>query len=78
MTQIILDPSVASKLHALNYPVELCDPSGQVLGRFVPIIDLSKWEPLGPDITEQELELRAKSHEKRCTSAEVISHLEKL
>jgi hypothetical protein len=77
MTQIILDPSVASKLHALNHPVELCDPSGQVLGRFIPVIGLSEWEPMGPEITEQELEQRANSNEKRYTTAEVISHLEK-
>jgi hypothetical protein len=78
MTQIILDTSVASKLNALNQPVELCDPSGQVLGRFIPLINLSEWDPISPDITEEELERRAKSNEKRYTTAEVLSHLEKL
>jgi hypothetical protein len=78
MTQIILDPIVAGKLNALGHPVELCDPSGQVLGRFIPLIDLSVWEPISPDITEEELERRAKSNEKRYTTAEVLAHLEKL
>jgi hypothetical protein len=75
MTQIILDTSVASKLTALNHPVELCHPSGQVLGRFIPVINLSEWEPISPDITEEELERRAKSNEKRYTTTEVLSHL---
>ena len=46
MTQIILDVSVSSQLNALGQPAELCDPSGRVLGGFVPLIDLSVWEPV--------------------------------
>jgi len=78
MTQIILDASVSSQLHSLTHAVELCDPAGQVLGRFVPLIDLSEWEPLSPDVSEEELERRAKSNEKRYTTAEVLAQLEKL
>lgn len=36
MTQILLDPSSVSKLSNVTQPVELCDSSGRVLGRFVP------------------------------------------
>jgi hypothetical protein len=78
MTQIILDASVSSKLSDQTQPVELCDPSGRVLGRFVPLIDMTDWEPLSPDISEEELEQRARSNEKRSTTAEVLAHLEKL
>jgi len=78
MTQIILDASVSVQLHNLNQPVELCDPSGRVLGRFVPLIDLSEWEPISPDISEEELNRRAKSNQKRYSTAEVLAHLEKL
>ena len=77
MTQIIVDASLSSRLLSLTQPVELCDHSGQVLGRFVPLIDLSEWEPLSPDISEEELDRRAKSKEKRYTTAEVLAHLEK-
>jgi len=76
MTQITLDASMSSKLNHLTHSVELCDPSGRVLGRFVPLIDESEWEPLSPDISEEELERRAKSTEKRFTTAEVLAHLE--
>ncbi len=77
MTQIKLDANVSNQLHNLSQAVELCDPSGQVLGRFVPLIDLSEWEPLSPDVSEEELDRRARSNEKRYTTAEVLSHLEK-
>jgi hypothetical protein len=78
VTQIIVDAALSTQLHSVTRPVELCDVSGQVLGRFVPLINLSEWEPLSPDISEEELDRRAKSKEKRYTTAEVLAHLEKL
>jgi hypothetical protein len=78
MTQIIVDATVSSKLEDLSHPVELCNPSGRVLGRFIPLINMSEWEPISSDISEEELEGRASSMEKRYTTAEVISQLEKL
>jgi hypothetical protein len=78
MTQIILDAALASKLHALSEVVELCDPSGQVLGRFLPETDLSGWEPVSADVSEEELDRRERAGEKRYTTAEVLSRLEKL
>lgn len=78
MTQITLDPNLANKLHNLSQVVELCDPSGRVLGKFVPIIDLSEWEPVSPEISEEELDRRARSSEKRYSTAEVLAHLERL
>jgi hypothetical protein len=78
MTQIILDANLSSRLDSLNEAAELCDPSGRVLGRFVPLIDLSEWEPLSPDVSEEELDRRAKSQERRSTTAEVLARLEKM
>jgi len=77
MTQIIVDASLSNQLLALSQPAELCDNSGQVLGRFVPLINLAEWEPLSPDVSEEELDRRAKSKEKRYTTAEVLARLEK-
>jgi len=59
-------------------PAELCDSSGKVLGRFVPLVDRSNWKTIPPGISEEELERRSKSTGKRYTTAEVIAHLEKL
>lgn len=78
MTRIILDSSVSEQLSKLGQPAELCDATGKVLGRFVPLIDLSEWEPVSPDISDEELERRAKSTEKRYSTAEVLKHLEQL
>ena len=78
MTRVAVDAALASKLHDLGSVVELCDPSGRVLGRFIPAVDLSEWEALSPEISEEELNRREQSNEKRYTTAEVLAHLEKL
>jgi hypothetical protein len=77
MTQIILEAGDSDKLGKVTQTVELCDPSGRVLRRFVPLIDLSEWVPLSPDISEEELDRRAKSAEKRYSTAAVLAQLEK-
>lgn len=78
MPQIILDANLSGRLHQLGQAVELCDPAGKVIGRFVPIVDLSRWEPVTPDVSQEELDRRACSNEKRYSTAEVLAHLEKL
>lgn len=78
MSQFILDANTLSQLRTLTQPVELCEPSGRVLGKFVPKIDLSEWEIIGPELTEEELREREKPGRKRYTTAEVIAHLESL
>jgi len=77
MTQIILDANISSKLINLNRSIELCDPSGRVLGRFVPLVDVSEWEPVSPAASEEELDRREQAGEKRYTTAEVLARLEK-
>jgi hypothetical protein len=42
MIRITLDASSAGKLHGLTQVVELCDPSGRVLGQFIPAVDPSE------------------------------------
>jgi hypothetical protein len=77
MIQITLDASVSDQLHNLTQPVELCDPSGRVLGEFVPRIDTSEWEPISPDISEEELGRRERSEEWYSTE-EVLAYLKRL
>jgi hypothetical protein len=78
MTRITVDENLSTQLNGLPQPVAVCDPSGRVLGRFVPLIDLSEWEPVSPDISDEELARLTKSDAKRYTTAEVLSYLEKL
>lgn len=77
MTQITLDAGLSSKLDSLGSAAELCDPSGKVLGRFVPLIDLSQWEPVTPEASEEELDRREQSDD-WYTSEEVFAHLKNL
>src|SRR5947209_4736535 len=53
-------------------------PIGRTLGCFVPLIDMSQWEPVTPEVSEEELDCREKSKEKCHTTAEVLAYLEKL
>lgn len=64
-------------------PLELCDESGRVLGRFVPkddmsdVVDMSDWEPVTPDVSEEELDRREQSTE-WYTTEQVLDHLRNL
>ncbi len=78
MTQIMLEASLAVKLDTINQIVELCDPSGRVLGRFVPSPDPALYEGLESPISPEELLRRKRSKGKTYSTAEVLAHLEKL
>jgi hypothetical protein len=76
MTQVIIDDAIRAKLHDLSEPLVLCDQRGQVFGHFVPAVDLSHWEPISPAVSEEELDRRARSNERRYSTAEVMAHLQ--
>jgi hypothetical protein len=78
MTRIVLDASLRQKLQDLREPLELCNESGQVLARLIPILDRSRYGPLEPQVSEEELLRRSQSDEKTYTTAEVLAFLEKL
>lgn len=78
MPEITLDATTAAKLQDFGTVVKLCDPSGKVLGKFVPAFDPSEWEFVGPDISEEELKRRENSKGKRYTTKEVLEHLKNL
>jgi hypothetical protein len=68
-----------ARLEGVSEIVEPCDESGRLLGEFVPKrLDLSRWEPVTPEISDEELQRRLNSDEKRYTTTEVIKHLESL
>lgn len=78
MSEIILDETIAKKLREADYPVELRDASGKLLGKFVPHFDPSEWEIVGGEPTEEELERLSRSTEKRYSAAEVMARLRRL
>ncbi len=76
MTQIVLDATLRSKLHGLSQPLELCDESGLVLARVIPVPDPSQYEPIEPELSSVELERRRQEPE--YSTAEVLAYLEQL
>ena len=83
MDRITLDASAVNQLDGLTQMVDLCDPSGRLLGQFIPIDDVgevfdpSKWEELTPDVSEEELDLREKSTD-WLTTEEMLAYLKNL
>lgn len=77
MSPIFVDAALSSELGQQFHPVELCDPSGRVLGQFIPKVDLSRYEPLEPQVSEEELDRREQSTEWYSTE-EVLAYLKNL
>ena len=78
MPRVTLDPALVAKLKNSLELVELCDESGKIIGRFHPVYDKAFYDQLQPEISNEELEKRFASNERRYTTAEVLAHLEKL
>ena len=76
MTNIFLDANLHSKLLNLNQPLEICDETGRVLGRFTPVADLPNSNGIQPQLTEDQLLQRAQ--EPGYSTAEVLAYLGKL
>ena len=76
MNQIVLDATLRSKLQGLSQPLELCDESGLVLARVIPVPDPSQYEPIEPELSSDELERRRQEPE--YSTAEVLDYLDKL
>jgi hypothetical protein len=77
MIRVTVDETLRSKLHNLTEPLELCDESGQVVGRYFPEFDLSEYDLSEPPISEEELRQIEQSND-WVTSEDVLEHLRKL
>ena len=77
MERVTVTADLAARLGLLGDSAELCNEAGTTLGRFAPAVDLSKWVPLSPGISEEELEHRANSDEEGSPLAEVLARIEK-
>jgi hypothetical protein len=73
MIKITVDTDLRNKLYNFTQPLEFCDEAGHVLARMTPAVDLSEWEPVTPDISEDELARREQNKEKRYTTTEVLA-----
>jgi hypothetical protein len=78
MIRINVDAEIRAKLQNPRENIEICDDDGQVLATFrrsTPLTDPENWEPLTPEVTEEELERLRNSDEPRYTTQEVLDYL---
>jgi hypothetical protein len=75
MNTITIDSIISSKLSAAAGVVELRDPAGKILGRFIPHWDMADWESIRPELSEEELRRRTLETESYST-AEMLAYLE--
>jgi len=78
MTRLRIDADLPAKLLQLSEAADLCDEAGAVVGRFNPVFDPSRWEIIGPELSDEELERRANSRGPWYTTEEVLVHLRKV
>ncbi|MSQ96625.1 MAG: hypothetical protein EXR98_19025 [Gemmataceae bacterium] len=72
MTQILLDANLARQLKSSANPLELCDPSGAVVGVFTPVIKAKIATPF----TEEEIQ-KSKQKKGGRPLADILLDLEK-
>jgi hypothetical protein len=77
MTKITVDEELRQKLLDFREAVDLYDESGRLLAHVLPAVDLADYGPLEPQVSDEELDRRAKS-DKWCTTEEVLQHLRNL
>lgn len=78
MTRVSADADLKRRLLDFSRELEICDETGQLLARVKPAVDVSGIEPLIPPASEEELDRRSKSSEKRFTTQEMLDYLGKL
>ncbi|MCH8044635.1 MAG: hypothetical protein IID44_13055 [Planctomycetes bacterium] len=77
MTKVILDDSLLAQLHSGNEPLELCAPTGETVGHFLPqeVYQRLIYDWANAQITDEELQRRLEQPGGRAL-AEIWSRLE--
>ena len=80
MTRVTVDAQLQNLLLNFTKPLELCDASGSILGKFIPAmppIVEEDWIDLTPDLTDEELEAEIDSGEGYSTQ-ELIDEIKRM
>lgn len=80
MTRVIVDAQVQQLFLNFTRPLELCDQSGSLVGKFIPAmphIVEDEWIDLTPDLTDEELEQEIDSGEGYSTQ-ELIDEIKRM
>ena len=75
--RVTLDDGVIARLVESLQPIEVCDSTGKVVGFFRPRPDPTRFGPLDPQISEEELRRREQSSGPWHTTDEVVARLRK-
>lgn len=77
MVRITLDKEMQDKLLVSNEIIELYDASGKLLGRILPEAKntLEGWEPLLPELSDEEIKRRTEYDGPGLSTDEVIARL---
>jgi hypothetical protein len=81
MVRITVDDELRKKFLDFSDDIELCDESGRVLARFqrsTPWSDPDQWEPITPEVSQEEIERRFAAGGPTFTTAQVIEMLSNL
>lgn len=81
MVRIQVDSELRKKFLDFREDIEICDETGRVLARFqhsTPWTDPDQWEPLTPEIGQEEVERRLADGGATLTTAQVIEQLSKV
>jgi hypothetical protein len=73
MNKVFVDDNLRLKLGDFTQPVQLCDEKGHIVASVFPTGYFHK-----ASVSEEELDRRAHSSEKRYSTSEVLKHLESL
>ncbi|HEY3967922.1 MAG TPA: hypothetical protein VGM05_25390 [Planctomycetaceae bacterium] len=76
MTKVIVDPTTGAKLALARDPLELCDDSGHVFGHFIPLPEGNGQSLMEPQVSDEELDRRAREGGGR-TLDEILADLGK-
>jgi hypothetical protein len=80
MTRVTVDTQFQQLVSNCTAPLELCDASGSILGRFIPAmppIVEEDWIDLTPDLTDEELEAEIDAGEGYSTQ-ELIDEIKRM
>jgi len=76
MTKLMVDETLPGRLAEREFPAELCDSSGRVIGAFIPVSLRDVYDCLEPQVSEEELERRSREESGR-SLADILADLEK-
>jgi len=81
MTRVTVDAKFQQLVLNSTKPLELCDESGSLIGRFIPAtphIVEEDWIDLTPELTDEELEAEIDSGDEGYSTQELIDEIKKM